>query len=222
MKRGTFIVIDGMDGSGKTTEMKFLKKEFPHAVFTYEPGGTPRSEKIRRALLTHDAGKRDAVADFFLFWASRATLMQDLVAPALKKGKMVITDRFDSSTYAFQVSAEARKDLEPVFWTCREAIVDGNAPDAYIFLDITPEIALRRRRIDKSKTMTGFDKQKLAYHKRVREGFKKFKPGVKVYVVDADRTPEEVHKDVCHAIRRVFGIGKQVGSPHNVSGPSLI
>lgn len=196
-----------MDGSGKTTELRFLKKELRgrRAVFTYEPGGTPRAEKIRKTLLTHKAGKRNPTTDFFLFWAARAAHMQELIAPALNRDKVVISDRFDSSTYAFQIAAEGRADLEEAFWACRKAVVGKNIPDAYIFLDMSPEAALRRRRADKSKVMTSFDKQKLAYHKRVRAGFKKFKPGTKVYFIDASRTPEAVHADVWRVVKRILG-----------------
>lgn len=205
MKRGKFIVIDGMDGSGKTTELKLLEKEarLRGALFTYEPGGTPRSEQIRKVLLTHKAGKRNAVTDFFLFWAARAAHMEEAIAPALAKGKTVISDRFDSSTYAFQVAAEQRKDLEPVFWACREAIVGKNTPDAYIILDISPEAGLRRRKVG-AKAMTTFDKQSLAYHARVRAGFKKFKPDSKVYFIDGSGSPEMTHAKVWYLVKRIL------------------
>ncbi len=207
MKRGKFIVIDGLDGSGKTTEMRLLKKEarLKGALFTCEPGGTPRAEKIRTALLTHEAGKRDPVSDFFLFWAARAAHMREAIAPALAKGKTVITDRFDSSTYAFQVVAEERKDLDGIFWACRKAVLGVNVPDAYIILDMAPEDALARRKRDRSKAMTSFDKQKMAYHRRVRAGFKKFKPGTKIYFIDSSESPEITHAKVWYVVKKILG-----------------
>ena len=205
MKKGKFIAIDGLDGAGKTTELKFLQKEYPHAVFTKEPGGTPRAEKIRKTLLTHEEGVRDVMTDFFLFWAARAAHMEDVIVPALDKGKVVISDRFDSSTFALQLYGEERQDLEEVFWAARREVVGTYEPDAYIVLDMSPEKALARRRADKSKALTRFDKREVAYHKRVREGFKKFKPGANVYFIDADRSPEEVHKDVARVMKRILG-----------------
>jgi len=207
MKKGTFIVIDGIDGSGKTTELRFLQKELRgrRTLLTSEPGGTPRAEKIRKTLLTHRPGKRDALMDFFLFWAARAAHVGEAIAPALAKGAIVISDRFDSSTFAYQIEAEKRTDLTDAFWACRKAVVGKHAPDAYIILDMDPRIALRRRKDDTSKAMTSFDLQKLAYHKRVRAGFKKFKPGTKIYFVNANRTPEEVHADVWPIVKRVLG-----------------
>ena len=206
MKKGKFIVIDGMDGSGKTTEVKLLKKQLAGrpTFFTYEPGGTPHAEKIRKVLLTHKSGERDVLTDFFLFWAARSAHVAEAIAPALAKGKTVISDRFDSSTFAFQVSAEKRSGLEATFWACRKAVLGKNAPDAYIILDTSPEVAVRRRISDKSKTLTTFDKQSLAYHRRVRAGFRKFKPGSKVYFVDSDCSVEETHAKVWYIVKRIL------------------
>ncbi len=205
--KGKFIVIDGIDGSGKTTELKLLKRELrgKPAFFTYEPGGTPHAEKIRKVLLTHKAGKRDPLADFFLFWAARAAHMNEAIIPALERGRIVISDRFDSSTYAFQVIAERRSELETAFWACRKAVLGENAPDAYIILDLDPKAAMQYRTRDKSKMLNSFDKQSLAYHERVRAGFKKFKPGAKTYFVDANRSLEEVHADVARIVKRITG-----------------
>lgn len=206
MKRGKFIVIDGMDGSGKSTEVRLLKKELGARAgfFTHEPGGTPHAEKIRKILLTHKAGKRDVYTDFFLFWAARAAHVKEAIIPALEKGKLVLTDRFDSSTYAFQVAAEKHPELEAAFWACRKAVLGAHAPDAYIILDLPAEVSAARRRKDKSKTLTNFDKQSIAYHDRVREGFKKFDPGAHVYIVDANRSIEAVHEDIRRLIERIL------------------
>ncbi|MDP2648610.1 MAG: dTMP kinase [bacterium] len=206
MKKGVFIVIDGMDGSGKSTEVKLLRKDLRgrRALFTHEPGGTPHAEKIRRVLLTHKAGKRDAFTDFFLFWAARSAHVREAIIPALKAGKVVVSDRFDSSTYAFQVRAEKHPELENPFWECRRAVLGKYTPDAYIILDLPAIVSARRRRTDRSKKLTTFDKQKLAYHERVRAGVKKFKPDAKVYSINANRGIEEVHADVRRIVQRLI------------------
>ena len=196
-----------MDGTGKSTIVRLLKRELGKrlALYTYEPGGTPHAEKIRKVLLTHGAGKRDAVTDFFLFWAARSAHVKEAIIPALQKGKVVISDRFDSSTYAFQVYAEGRKDLERAFWDCRKAVLGKYVPDAYIILDMMPEAAMRRRIKDNSRAVNTFDKQSLAYHARVRAGLKKFKPGSKVYVVNSDRSVKETYADVWRIVKRIVG-----------------
>ncbi|MCR4325528.1 MAG: dTMP kinase [Patescibacteria group bacterium] len=206
MKRGVFIVIDGMDGSGKSTEVRLLRKDLrgTPALFTHEPGGTPHAEKIREVLLTHKAGRRDAFMDFFLFWAARVAHMREAIIPALKAGKVVVTDRFDSSTYAFQVRAEKHSELERPFWECRKAVLGKYTPDAYIILDLPAAASARRRRADRSKKLTTFDKQNIRYHERVRAGFKKFKPDSEMHFVNANRDVADVHADVRRIVQRLL------------------
>src|SRR5262245_37073469 len=106
MKKGLFIVIDGLGGSGKSTQMELLKRRLPKALFTKEPGGAPRAEKIRSILKEGDGTAPDPMTDFFLFWAARAEHMARLIKPALSKGRTVFSDRFDSSTFAMQIRGD--------------------------------------------------------------------------------------------------------------------
>ncbi len=201
MKRGLFIVIDGLGGSGKSTQIELLKKRLPEAVFTKEPGGAPRAEKIRSILKEGDGAPMDPLTDFFLFWAARAEHVSALISPALEAGKVVISDRFDSSTYAMQICGDGRQDLESFFWECRKTTLGGCTPDAYIILDTSPDVAKVRRmsRMDRTgqqKYDDRFDERDTAYQQAVREGYKTFIDKVGGHVIDASRTPEEVDADI--------------------------
>ena len=205
-----FIMIDGIDGSGKSTEILLLKEELAKigadTLFTDEPGGTPKAEEIRKMLLGKTGITSTPRTDFFLFWAARASHAEQVIIPALRAGKNVISDRFDSSTFAFQVCAEKHPELETLFYECRKAILSECIPDGYIFLDLPVSEAISRRKGDATKAMDSFDRKDSGYHERVREGFRKFKPGgkSKVFLVDASRRPEEVHKEVWGIVRGIF------------------
>jgi dTMP kinase len=205
MKRGLFIVIDGLGGAGKSTQIALLKKRLPaDTVFTHEPGGAPRSEKIRTILKEGDAGNDsalDPLTDFFLFWAARAEHMAALVRPALEGGRTVVSDRFDSSTFAMQVRGEEQDDLEEFFWKCRDATLGRYAPDCYIILDADSDLAHKRRE-GRKLGEDRFDDRNEAYQKRVRNGYKEFteRIGPNAHVIDASRTPAEVDADIWHIL----------------------
>jgi dTMP kinase len=201
MKRGLFVVIDGLGGSGKSTQMEMLRKRLPDAVFTKEPGGAPRAERIRSILKGEGDAALDTLSDFFLFWAARAEHMAALIKPALEEGKTVISDRFDSSTFAMQVRGDEQANLEEFFWECRKATLGGFEPDTYIILDIPPELAKDRRvsrlnRMGHPKQDDRFDERGEDYQSRVQTGYKEFAERVDGHVIDASRSLEEKHEDI--------------------------
>jgi dTMP kinase len=203
MKRGKFIVIDGVDGSGKTTQIGMLKKWLgSKAVFAHDPGGTPAGEAIRGLLL--GTQKLPKLSIFFMFLASRAALEHEVIAPALEKGKSVICDRFDSSTYAYQVVAAK----QPGLWKLQQAFTKNvltHTPDVYIILDSDPKEA-RKRLAKKPDELNSYDRKPAAFHRAVRAGYKKFRPSwARVYYVNADRTAAEVFADVSTIIKRMLG-----------------
>lgn len=219
MKRGRFIVIDGIDGSGKGIQVALLKRALgKNTIFTHEPGGTPKAEKIRKLLLERTEESPAPLADFFLFWAARADHVEKVILPALRGGKNVITDRFDSSTFAFQICAEQAPELKPLFDACRNIVLAKCMPDAYVILDMPADIAKKRRGEDPAGKAVFFDEKPLAYHQRVRAGFKKFarrrhesaggadgssrRPEAKVFFVNANRTPEEVHEEIMSIVNK--------------------
>lgn len=206
--KGRFFVIDGLGGLGKSTQIEMLKKRLGNkAVFSHEPGGTPHAEKLRTFVRSVDAdGDPHPLMDFFVFWAARADHVNKKIVPALKKGKIVVCDRFDSSTFAMQVRGDKNKDLEKLFWQCREHVLKEHAPDAYIILDGDPKAA-RSRRDGRGTGEDRFDEREEAYQNRIRKGYLEFakRLGSKAHVVKALRAREEVRADIWQVISKIIG-----------------
>lgn len=209
-KRGTFIVIDGMDGAGKGTQIELLKKRLGegNALFTREPGGSPKAEEIRMMILTPSGPQSNPICDLFLFCAARGSHIEDVVEPARERGMHVICDRYDSSTFAFQLyGEETQHDLKDLFFAIREELSDDYRPDLYIFLDLPAEVAFKRRSGDHAQAKSRFDLKPLEYHQRVRKGFQEFAKHLNkeghsaVGFVDAEQTPEEMHEDIWRLVR---------------------
>lgn len=172
MQKGKFIVFEGGDKSGKTTQIELLKKYLEdnnkEVLLTREPGGTNSiiSEKIRDIILDKDHTEMHARTELLLFLASRAQHVEEVVKTAIEEGKIVLCDRFDGSTFAYQ--GVARKlnieDIEKM----NNWAKDNLKPDLVIYVDITPEEANKRRRGDKHDRL---DRETEEFHKAVREGF---------------------------------------------------
>lgn len=196
-----YVVFDGMDGSGKGTQIELLKKKFGNSVvFTREPGGTPFAEEIRKLVRDNPlAGKSTALNNFLLFWAAREELQENLVAPTLRSGKHVFSDRGDSSTYAFQLFGEEHPEFINMFMHLRQTVFAEDCsrrkPDLYIVFDLPAEVARERALQDARRTRTHFDVRDLKYYELVREGFRMFAICGPTVFLDATKTPEEIHRD---------------------------
>ncbi len=204
-KKGTFIVLDGGEGAGKTTVAKEVVERFGWgAIYTREPGGSPYAEKIRDLVLSDEAKHSDAETQFALFWASRRDHLKHTIVPALEDGKVVITDRFDSSSYAYQLIAQEQIQLIELFWKMREHFLDGFLPDAYILLDVSAEVGITRAK-GRNEELNHFDKRKIDFHKRVNKGLKEFimTKVEKGIVIDAEQPLEKVVQQTLGAINDV-------------------
>lgn len=203
---GKFIVIDGLDGCGKGTQMAMLQARLSGegVVFTREPGGTPYAEKIRSLILDPSAKDISALTQFFLFLAARSDHIGKRVIPALLASTHVISDRADSSTWAFQIYGGDSMFLKERFLETRKWVFGEYEPDLYIILDLAPEMAFARTRNDTQRDRTHFDDQVIEYHARVRAGFLEFGKLFPVRIVDASRSKEEVHADILTAVFEVF------------------
>lgn len=205
-KKGKFIVIDGGDGSGTTTVSKEIVKQFGWgAIYTREPGGSPYAEKIRELILSDDAKMTDAETQFALFWAARRDHIKKVVIPALNEGKVVICDRFDSSTYAYQIVAHGQDQLAELFWKIRDSFLGEYIPDAYILLDVDPEVGIARARARNEK-LNHLDKKKLEFHQGVRTGLQEFimtkvDGGV---IVDASQPLEQVIQETLEVVQKII------------------
>ncbi len=203
-RRGKFIVIDGGDGSGKTTLVKFVKDIFPDIVTTREPGGSPFAEKIREVVLSQDAKDADANTQFGLFWASRADHIKNTVVPALSSGKNVISDRMDSSSYAYQIHGQQNKHLKELFFEVRKVYLSKWKPDLYIFLDVKPEEGARRQALQRKHDLNHFDKRALDFHRRVRTGLLEFLKSVPHVIIDANQPLEKVKEDFVKVLNKTL------------------
>ena len=201
IKKGIFIVIDGGEGCGKGTVIEEAIKCWGDKIVTVrDPGGSPYAEEIR-SLIRDSSNAKQASGEtmFFLFWAARLDLMTNIVIPAVNEGKIVISDRFDSSTFAYQITAQKQASLTRLFWDIRLHNLGEYRPDLYVHLDLDPEIGLGRKKNQIGEKKNHFDKRKLEFHKDVREGFKEFfseeNHGINSVIINAENSKKEVWED---------------------------
>jgi len=187
MKKGKFIVIDSGEGAGKTTQIKRIKDLYGDlVVLTREPGGSTYAEEIRNIILkSPNAGQADAKTMFALYWAARADHLKNTIIPALEKGNIVICDRFDSSTFAYQIVAQEGRELEKLFWETRELFLKDKKPDLYIYFDIDPKIGLSRKNGQGVDERNHFEDRQIKFHNALRKGFKEFIKHVPHKIIDA-------------------------------------
>lgn len=200
---GTFIVFEGGEGSGKSTVITEVARHLENVVVTREPGGSPYAEEIRRLILSDTAAHADAETLFMLFWAARRDHLVQTIIPALQAGKTVLSDRFDCSTYAYQLVGQQQEQLADLFWKIRDHVLGECIPDAYIVLDIDPAIGLERIRA-RGEKQNHLDLKNIEFHSRVREALKEFvtthtKHGE---VVDASQPLKEVVAQTLHKVQQ--------------------
>lgn len=168
--RGIFVTLEGVDGSGKTTQagllVEYLEDLGIPVVAVREPGGTYISEQVRRVLLDPSNAGMAPECELLLYEASRAQLVREVVEPALEVGKIVICDRFYDSTYAYQ--AVGRGLPEGLVRTCNRLGSCGVVPDRTIVFDIEPEVSLVRATHGGADRLEG---EGLRFEERVREGY---------------------------------------------------
>lgn len=197
MKKGKFIVIDSGEGAGKTFQLEKAKSFFGDSlVLTREPGGSIYAEEIRQIILkSPNASQADAKTLFALFWAARADHLKNTIRPALEAGKTVITDRFDSSTFAYQIIAQEAKELKDFFWQMRDFYLGDLKPDLYIYFDLDPVIGLARKNKQGGSELNHFEAREINFHNSLRSGFQEFMEHVPHTVIDASQTIDKVWED---------------------------
>ena len=162
-----FITFEGIDGSGKTTQLRRLADRFPDAVLTKEPGGTPTADRIR-AILLDASSKLDPLAEVFLFAASRHQHVSEVIKPALDRGQVVLCDRFTDATLAYQgfgrlIDLDRLRALND--WATGSLV-----PDKTLLFDIDEEVGVRRARGRLGDELR-FEAEDLRFYRRVREGY---------------------------------------------------
>jgi dTMP kinase len=176
--RGLFVTFEGGEGSGKTTQLGLLAVRLRAAgervVETRDPGGTAIGKEIRAILLSRESGPISAATELFLYEASRAQLVRDVIAPALERGTIVLCDRFTDSTLAYQGFGRGL-DVEVIRRMDRLA-TGGLGPDLTMLLDLEPAMGLARCRRDAASDVAPRDRieaEPLDFHRRVREGYRR-------------------------------------------------
>jgi dTMP kinase len=205
MKKGKFIVIEGGEGAGKSTQIKHLQKIYGNnLVVTREPGGSHYAEEIRNIILkSKHAGQANAKTHFGLFWAGRADHIKNTIIPALEAGKIVVSDRFDSSTFAYQIFGQEATELKDMFFIFRDFFLEGCEPDIYIYMDVDIETGLSRRANEQDQ-INHFDERKLDFHKRMRKGYQEFLTKVPSVIIDANPSFETVTKKLKVEIDKII------------------
>lgn len=192
---GRFLVLDGPDGSGKSTQLAQLAEHIhSHGVDVLtlrEPGGTAIGEKIRAILLDRAHDEMAVACELLLYMASRAQLVAQQIAPALKARKCVLLDRYVWSTVAYQGAAGA--DVAAIEQVARVA-VDGVWPDLTMILDLPPEVGLSRLAHPKDR----LEQRDLEYHRRVRQSYldQARRHGLGFVVIDASDGLPQVQQEI--------------------------
>ncbi len=193
MSIGKFIIIEGGDCSGKSTFMKFLKNKhpFPRFYYTNEPGGNEYGMKIRQLLLNTDgAEESDNLTKFHLYWASKVENFRREILPRLLAGQDVVSDRFEGSTFAYQVSEDYL--IEELFWKTRE-VCFGDIIPTYLHFDVPVGTALARAIARKGES-NYFDVRGVDYRNKVRQFYLRFFDDERIvsHRIDADVSPDEM------------------------------
>jgi dTMP kinase len=203
MTRGVFLSLDGLDGTGKSTQVRLLAawlRERGKTVTTcIDPGGTPIGDRIRQ-LIFHADLNPTIECEALLFMASRAQLVHDVVEPALASGGHVICDRFLLANVVYQGHAGGL-DAEAL-WGLGRFATGGLEPDLTFVLDLAPAAALARR----ARPADRIESRDTLYHERVRAGFlseAKRRPD-RIRVIDAGGSVDDVHAAIREECSRVF------------------
>lgn len=201
---GAFITFEGIEGSGKSTQisrlLRYLMNSGRPATLTREPGGTPIGDHVRKILLDPANRLLDPTAELLLYAASRAQHLREVIRPALDAGRVVLCDRFSDATLAYQgygrgLSIATIRELDGI-------VTAGLRPRLTILLDIDAATGLGRARgRNTSQGLHGearFENEELSFHNRVRDGYLDLakKESGRIRIVDAARTPEEIQEDV--------------------------
>ncbi len=202
-KRGIFITFEGTEGSGKSTLISHLRQGLEKAgkkvVSTREPGGNPVSEKIRETVLNFPM---NAWTELLLYEAARSENLAQFVLPALSEGKIVLCDRFTDSSLAYQGYARGLPWKKVTL--LNELATQGLIPDLTVFLDIDPEVGLRR-----AQDGNRFEEEGVKFQEKVRRGFlraRRENPKRWLTLKIHHQTPEQLTKTVLKEVVRRFRV----------------
>ena len=204
--KGLFISFEGIEGTGKTIQSKllseYLTKKGLRVVLTEEPGGTRIGRSIRDILLAIDNSNMTPLTELFLYNASRVQHVKEVIIPAIKQGKVVITDRFSDSTVAYQ--GYGRGIALDLINAMQHTVMEGLKPDKTILLDLDVATGLKRNRgINKEDRL---ELEDISFHKRVRDGYHVLaeKEPERIHVIDASKSIEHIHDSVKNVVEELL------------------
>ncbi len=208
---GKFVTLEGIDGSGKSTQLRSLAEELRRrgldVVTTREPGGTPLGRRLREAFLETDEPV-DPMAELLAFAADRAQHVGHLIRPALAKGQTVISDRYADATFAYQ--GAGRGFTETQVLQVIELATGGLKPDLTIFFDIPVETAMQRmaRRDAGSSTRNRMDEETADFYERVRSAYLviRDREPERFRVVNAGGSVDDIHQEVMSLVTPILNV----------------
>lgn len=204
-----FITLEGIEGSGKTTQIKYIIEYFEQTgvecLTTREPGDTRVGKKIRSILLDPENKALDPLAELFLYAADRAQHIKERIIPALSEGKTVVCDRFFDATTVYQGFARGI-DLS-IIEKIHQLVLGDLRPDLTLLFDLSPEEGLARawkqvHNGSRTNSETRFENEKISFHKKVRNGYLELahsEPG-RFRIIDASQSAEQVRREICRLL----------------------
>jgi dTMP kinase len=205
---GCFITFEGGEGTGKSTQIKLLAARLAArglpAITTREPGGTPQGEALRGLLLNGDVNEWTATSEALLNYAARAEHMRNVIAPALQKKKVVISDRFMDSTRAYQ--GHAGKCSLVLIDQLERDIVGAYRPRLTLVFDLDPQVGLARARERGNDAEMRFEKKGLTFHQDIRKAFLSIAKAdpKRCTVIDASADIETISTAIWNAVEPVI------------------
>jgi len=211
MTPGKFIVVEGMEGAGKSSAIKAIEQvlaqhQIPY-INTREPGGTPLAEELRNMVKSaaHDE-KLTQETELLLMYASRSQLLENRILPALKQGLWVIGDRHDLSSRAYQ--GGGRQFNEEVMNAIANVTLKGFKPDLTLYLDISPELGLSRAQA--RGQLDRIEQEKMEFFERVHAKYRELSAKDEdIKTIDASQAMAEVHQEIFNHIETFINADKK-------------
>jgi len=205
-RRGFLLTVEGVDGAGKSTQVRriasLLKRSGLLVTVVREPGSTRLAERIRRLLLDFRSAELADPAELFLYLAARGQLFAEVIEPALRRGELVLCDRFTDSTLAYQ--GHARGFAEPLLRKLNDLSTADRRPDLTILLDLPLSVSSRR----KGRTPDRLESEKIRFYRKVQAGYRRAarREPRRIVTVDASGDADAVFAQIKAVLeRRVLG-----------------
>lgn len=204
--KGIFISVEGADGSGKTTQIQLLKEYFERkeydVIVTREPGGTKISEEIRSIILDETHREMSYITEMLLYAAARAQLVEQVIAPAKREGKIIISDRFVDSSAVYQ--GIARGLGTKMVYDVNQYAIKACEPDITFLLDIDAVEGIGRKK--NQKNLDRMEKETMNFHQMVADGYRSLaaEHRDRIHVIDASLPIEKIHEQILMKVQQVM------------------